>query len=142
MGTNRSKAAWPPALAVLLLAGCPTVDLGDTPSEIGKCNPAGGVDYFTDVIWPQYVRPDNTTNGCTKAGGCHNEAGGNGLSFQTQGTIDFNFNYRQAQQYLKCGQPMTSEFLTAPLAGIDAHGGMDIFQPGDPEVQLFLDWFM
>jgi hypothetical protein len=126
---------------VLVLAGCPTVDLGDTPSEIGTCNPAGGRDYFTYVIWPQYVRQDNMLTGCTRANGCHNETGGNGLSFQTGATIDLNFNYRQAQQYLKCGQPMASEFLTAPLAGIDAHDGGDIFQPDDPEVQLFLDWF-
>jgi hypothetical protein len=141
MGTYRSSAAWPTALAALLLAGCPTVDLGDTPSDIGLCNPPGGVAYFTDVIWPEFIRPTNATQGCTKTGGCHNEAGGNGLSFRTQ-PVDNAFNYRQAQLYLNCGQPMSSELLTRPLAGIDAHGGMDIYNPGDPQVQLFLDWFM
>ena len=141
MGTNRSWTVGPAALAALMLAGCPTVDLGDTPSDIGKCNPAGGIDYFTDVIWPQYVRPTDASQGCTKTGQCHNEGGGNGLSFRTQ-PVDDAFNYRQAQQFLNCGQPMSSEFLTRPLSGIDAHGGMDIYNPGDPQVQLFLDWFM
>jgi hypothetical protein len=32
--------------------------------------------------------------------------------------------------------------LTKPLAGIDQHGGGDIFSSAsDPAVQIFLDWF-
>jgi hypothetical protein len=36
---------------------------------------------------------------------------------------------------------MASEMLTRPLAGIDGHGGGDIFQPGSPEEATFLAWF-
>lgn len=142
MGTHRSQTAGRAVLAatVLLLAGCPTVDLGDTPTDIGLCNPVGGVDYFRDQIWPNYIQPTNTTRGCTKSGGCHNEAGGNALNFRTQ-PVDDAFNYRQTQIYLNCGQPMMSELLTRPLAGIDAHGGGDLIPTGDPSVQIFLDWF-
>ena len=123
------------------LAGCPTVDLGDTPTDIGLCNPAGGLDYFTDVIWPNFVRPNDPAIGCTRAGGCHNEAGGNGLSFRTQPAPDFPFNYRQAQLFLNCGTPGASLLLTKPQSGTEPHGGGDLFGAGDPAVQQFLDWF-
>lgn len=129
------------SLATLVLAGCPTVDLGDTPTDIGLCNPAGGLDYFTDVIWPNVVRPSNGATGCTRTGGCHNEAGGNGLSFKTQPAPDFPFNFRQAQLFLNCGTPSASLFLTKPLSGTEPHSGGDIFQPNDPAIQQFLDWF-
>lgn len=139
MGSHRSwTVAW--GAALLLMTGCPTVDLGDTPSDIGLCNPPGGLDYFRDEIWPNFVRPTDAAKACTKAGGCHNEAGGNALSFKTT-PVDFTFNYRQTQIYLNCGQPMASELLSKPLAGIDPHGGMDLFQPGDAGVMSFLGWF-
>jgi hypothetical protein len=131
------------ALLLSLLAfsaGCPTVDLGDTPSDIGLCNPAGGVEYFEAMIWPEYVKPTDTATGCTKAGGCHNEAGGNALGFRTQ-PVDNAFNYRQTQIYLNCGQPMMSDLLTNPVAGTDPHGGSDLFQPSDMRVQIFIGWF-
>jgi hypothetical protein len=52
------------ALCVLALPGCPTVDLGDTPSDIGACNPSGGVDYFISDIEPKYLKIPDPTNGC------------------------------------------------------------------------------
>ena len=126
-----------------LLAGCPTVDLGDTPTDIGLCNPPGGIDYFTDVIWPEFVRPTDGMEGCTKTGGCHNEAGGNGLSFKTQPAPDFPFNFRQAQLFLNCGTPSQSLFLAKPLSGMEPHGGGDIFMMGadDATIAKFLAWF-
>lgn len=137
-------AAWAVALCALL-AGCPTVDLGDTPTDIGLCNPPGGVEYFRDVIWPEFVRPADATKGCTRAGGCHNEAGGNALGFKTQPAPDFTFNYRQAQIFLNCGTPDASQLLTKPRAGIDAHGGGDLFVGGnaadDMAIEQFLGWF-
>lgn len=123
-----------------LLAGCPTVDLGDTPTDIGLCNPVKGLDYFETMIWPEFIKPMDTTRGCTKAGACHNEAGGNALNFRTQ-PVDFPFNFRQTQIYLNCGQPDLSALLTRPLAGVDAHGGGDLIQPGDPSVEIFRAWF-
>ena len=120
------------------LAGCPTVDLGDTPTEIGLCNPAGGLPYFQDQIWPNYVVRNNPAKSCA-AVGCH-VAGGNGLDFPAQ--IDYPASYKRAQIYLNCGTPAASLFLTKPLAGIDAHNGGDIFPDiNDPAVQIFLAWF-
>lgn len=132
---------WYLCLSVALLGGCPTVDLGDTPTDIGLCNPAGGLEYFTAVIYPSFVRPGDTATGCTKTGGCHNEAGGNGLAFRTVPAPDFPFNYRQAQLFLNCGTPSASLFLTKPLSGTEPHSGGDIFAAGNPAIQQFLDWF-
>ncbi len=137
MGNHRSSTAW--VLALVCLSGCPTVDLGDTPSGIGLCNPPGGADYFQTMIWPQFVQ--NPKKACTTATGCHGEAGAGILKFKTM-PVDYGFNYRQAQVYLNCGTPMQSELLTAPLSGTDPHGGGDIFSPSDPQVQVFIDWFM
>lgn len=143
MAHHRSRtAARGAACLVLALAagGCPTVDLGDTPEDVGLCNPRGGLAYFQDVIWPMVVRPSNTATGCTKAGGCHILGEGNLLGYKVN-PVDFPANYRATLVHLECGTPAMSAFLTKPLAGIDGHGGMDIFQPMAPEVMLFLDWF-
>ncbi|MGN6105433.1 MAG: hypothetical protein ACTHU0_10040 [Kofleriaceae bacterium] len=115
------------------------MDLGDAPEGVGLCNPGGGIEYFESEVWPSFVRPGNPM-GCTRAGGCHDLGGGNALSFTTN-PVDFAANYRQTQVYLNCGTPNASQFLTKPLAGIEAHGGMDIFQPSDPAVAVFLGWF-
>ena len=119
------------------LAGCPTVDLGDTPTEVGLCNPAGGLQYFQDQIWPNFVVRGNAADSCAKVG-CH-VSGGNGLDFPA--VVDYAAAYKRAQIYLNCGTPAASLFLTKPLAGIDQHGGGDVFASGDPAVQIFLDWF-
>ena len=128
-------------VAVALLGGCPTVDLGDTPTDINLCNPAGGVAYFTATIYPRYLAADDTVNGCTRSTGCHNEGGGNALSFRIGARRDDAFNFRQAQVFLNCGTPEMSTLLTRPLGSIDPHGGGDIYTMSDPEVQIFLDWF-
>jgi len=123
---------------IALLAGCPTVDLGDTPTEIGLCNPAGGVQYFQDQIWPSFVVRTDPTQSCAK-GGCH-VAGGNGLDFPMP--VDYSAAYKRTQIYLNCGTPESSLMLTKPLAGIDPHGGGDIFpNSSDAAVQIFLAWF-
>ena len=125
-------------VALTALAGCPTVDLGDTPTEIGLCNPAGGVAYFQSQIWPNFIVRAPATTSCA-AVGCH-VGGGNGLEFPMQ--IDYPTAYKRTQIYLNCGTPESSLFLTKPLAGIDPHSGGDLFANiNDPAVQIFLAWF-
>jgi hypothetical protein len=127
---------------MLALAGCPTVDLGDTPPDITLCNPAGGIEYFASEIYPRFLKAEDTQAGCTQNLGCHNEGGGNALAFRIGVRRDDVFNYRQAQLFLDCGTPERSLLLTKPLAGIDAHGGGDIYSSAsDAEVQAFLAWF-
>jgi hypothetical protein len=125
------------ACLVLGVPGCPTVDLGDTPSEIGACNPAKGIDYFTSEIEPKYLKLTDT-NGCARGTNCHDHS--NGVPLDRTPGMDVA-NYRACQLALNCGNPKSSRLLTLPLAGIDGHGGGDIYQPGSPEVAIFLAWF-
>lgn len=130
---------WAFLACAVALCGCPTVDLGDTPPDIGACNPAGGVAYFTDVVEPMYLKIADTANGCARSSMCH--AGAHGLTLTTN-PVDDLANFRVTQQYLNCGQPMASELLTKPLKGVDFHTGGDLFQDtSDPAVQAFLGWF-
>jgi hypothetical protein len=125
-----------------LLAGCPTVDLGDTPEDVGLCNPAQGEAYFESMIWPVYLNGPGKAQ-CTTAG-CHDPSGQSALRFEVATPIDYADNYKATQIYLSCSDPATSELLTKPLAGTVAHGGGDIFPNTTPPVQpvqVFLDWF-
>jgi len=131
---------WALACCVLLLCGCPTVDLGDDPPDIGLCNPAGGMPYFETEIVPKFLNLADQTNGCGRDGGCHNRA--HGLAFDlTPANLASTANYRVALQYLNCGSPRQSSLLTKPLAGEDGHGGGDLIQNGSTEMTTFLMWF-
>ena len=134
-----NRGRWATAIAAIaLFAGCPTVDLGDTPTDLGLCNPTGGLDYFQTQIWPNYVIRNSDATSCATLG-CH-ISGGNGLDFPDP--VDYPTAYRRTQIYLNCGSPEASQFLTKPLAGVDPHGGGDIFPDlSDPAVQVFLNWF-
>jgi hypothetical protein len=131
---------WAFACCVLLLSGCPTVDLGDDPPDIGLCNPAKGQQYFADEIVPKYLKLADATNGCGRDGGCHNRAHGMALDL-TPANLTSAANYRVTLQYLNCGQPRQSPLLTKPLAGEDGHGGGDLIQNGSTEMMTFLSWF-
>jgi len=123
-----------------VLAGCPTVDLGDTPPDIGLCNPVRGEAYFESDIWPKYLNPTDVTKQCTKVG-CHDQRGQSALRFKTD-PIDLPANYKASLIYLNCGTPEVSQLLVKPLAGVEPHGGGDLFPADtDPAVQDFLAWF-
>ena len=126
---------WTPLVASL--AGCPTVDLGTTPEDVGLCNPAMGEAYFESQIWPNYI--NNTTKPCVTSG-CHDPAGQSALRFTIATPVDYTTNYKATQIYLSCSDPSSSEMLTKPTGG-EAHGGGVIFTSGDPNITLFLNWF-
>lgn len=121
------------------LAGCPTVDLGDTPAEIAACNPAKGIDYFRSDIQPKFFKLTDPA-GCGRNSACHDQA--HGLTLDRSTPIDDTANYRVTQGYLNCGSPTASPLLTKPLAGVEGHGGGDLFPSlSDPAVVTFLQWF-
>lgn len=144
MGHRRSQAvlcvAWA-ALPALALAGCPSVDLGDSPPDIGLCNPAKGEAFFESDVWPKYLNDTAApTKQCTK-GGCHNQTGVSALRFTTD-PVDLPANYKASLVDLNCGDPAASLLLVKPLAGTEPHGGGDIYPDvSDPAVVTFLDWF-
>ena len=135
MSSHRAFAA----CCVLALAGCPVVDLGDTPPGIGKCTPKKGLAFFESDVWPTYLAPTDQNKSCVKSSSCHGN--GHAPSFDPMAT-DLTGNYHVALTEVNCGNPMASRLLTRPLAGVDGHGGGDIFQTvDDPAVKVFLDWF-
>ena len=126
------------AYCVVLLCGCPTVDLGDDPPDIGLCNPAQGMTYFQMEIVPKYLKLGNA-QGCGRDSMCHNRAHGLALDVNNPTSVT---NYRVTLQYLNCGQPRQSQLLTKPLAGEDGHGGGDLVTNGSAEMMTFLMWFL
>ena len=96
--------------------------------------------YFETMIWPTYLNGAGSKQ-CTKSA-CHDPSGQSALRFELAMPIDYQTNYKATQIYLNCGDAGRSELLTKPLAGIDPHGGGDIFpDQNDPAVQVVLDWF-
>jgi hypothetical protein len=130
-------------IALAMLTGCPTVDLGDTPEDINLCNPAGGIDYFRDVIYPMYLKAETPADAksCARTGNCHQSGGGTPFNLVTGASRDDNVNFKAAQQFLNCGTVEDSTLLTRPLKERDSHGGDALFDEASPEHQMFLDWF-
>lgn len=146
-GSGRSGRALPRALvagvllaaALLPVAACPTVDLGDNPPDPGVCRPPR--DYFDSTIWPQYLAPADEARSCVKAG-CHGDVRGvSALRLDSTDPIDLARNYSVATRFLNCGTPEASPLYTKPLRGLEAHGGGDIFNDVDGQAAAFRMWF-
>ncbi|HVV84748.1 MAG TPA: hypothetical protein VHE35_16900 [Kofleriaceae bacterium] len=121
------------------LAGCPTVDLGDTPPDPGVCRPDRS--YFDSTIWPMYLAPSDEAHSCVK-GGCHgDDRGVSALRLDTTEPIDLARNYDVATRFLNCGTPEASLLYTKPLRGLENHGGGDIFTATDAQADVFRMWF-
>lgn len=140
--TALARAAATLAVAVALtgLAACPTIDLGEDPSNPAVCRP--DPQYFREVIWPQYLAPADTSKSCVNATGCHSQSTGrSALRLDASMSPDLDRNYQIAIRFLNCGTPSASPLLTKPLAGQDSHGGGDVFTSSDPAVATFEGWF-
>jgi hypothetical protein len=123
-------------------AGCPTVDLGEDLVEPGVCRP--DPTYFRDNVWPEYLSPPDTTKSCVANSGCHAaDNGRSALRLETDpDDAALMRNYDIVVRFVNCGSPDDSELLTKPLAGVNSHGGGDIFaNTSDPAVMTFEDWF-
>jgi hypothetical protein len=130
-----------PAVA-LALVGCPTVDLGDNPPDPGVCRPDRA--YFDAELWPRFLAPAEEARSCVRAG-CHGDVRGvSALRLDSTEPIDLARNYQVSTRFLNCGTPGASPLYTKPLAGLEGHGGGDIFpdtDPPDPQAAVFLMWF-
>lgn len=128
-------------VALLTLSGCPTVDLGDTPPDIGQCRPDR--QYYIDVIWPNYLAPATPARSCVGMAGCHEQQSGrSALRLSVAQPVDHDRNYQVVTRFLNCSTPLSSELLTKPLAGMEPHQGGDIFPSlMDASVVEFQNWF-
>lgn len=135
-----------PLALVALLAGCPTVDLGDVPPDPGQCRPDRA--YFRDVIWPELLAPADPMRSCVDAAGCHRRDDGRSalrLTVPADGQldqVDYDRNYDAVVPFLNCGAPESSSLLTKPLSGIDSHAGGDLFDPNSEPDTRFQMWFL
>jgi hypothetical protein len=145
-------AAVPAALAaalgvasMLLLAACPTVDLGDVPPDPNVCRPDRT--FYETRIWPEYLAPADMAKSCVGQAGCHNAANGrSALRLDSSDPPDHARNYSAVTRFLNCNTPEASGLLTKPLSTEDPHGGGDIFTPGnavdDQAIAVFQEWFL
>ena len=130
-------------LALVGLAGCPTVDLGQDLVEPGVCHP--DPTYFSQHIWPEYLQGNgDNAKSCTGQAGCHAaDTGRSALRLETNPDMAaMQRNYDVVIRFLNCSSPEASPLLTKPLANVDSHGGGDIFpNTMDPAVITFDNWF-
>ena len=139
-----SVVAIPSAVCVLVaLAGCPTVDLGDSPVVPGSCRPDPA--YYEETIWPQMIAPGAAAQSCVSEAGCHQRSNGRSalrlITGEPLAASDHRANYDVVTRFLNCGSPEASSLLTKPLSGVDPHGGGDLFAPGSAQEMVFLQWF-
>lgn len=135
-------SAAPAALVttLVLLSGCPTVDLGEMPVSPGACRPDPV--FFEEFIWPGLIDTGDIATSCVGEGGCHQlENGRSAYRVSVAEPIDYDTNYNVTIRFLNCGTPSASALLTKPLSGVDSHGGGDLLMPGSESELLFLDWF-
>jgi hypothetical protein len=129
--------------AAFALAACPTVELGEQPPAPGACRPDPA--YYRDVIWPEVIAPAATERSCVGEAGCHQRSTGRSalrlISDEPLTLADHNSNYDVVTRFLNCGTPEASSLLTKPLAGVDPHGGGDVWSAGSTEETTFLQWF-
>ena len=117
-----------PLALLLLLAGCPTVDLGDTPVAPPLCRPS--VDELRDTIWAAAVDPPgDPSKSCVAAAGCHAQATGrSALRLVAAPTaLDWETNLDEIAQFLDCASPSNSLFIQKPEAGVEPHLGGDLW---------------
>jgi len=130
------------AAVTLVMAGCPTVDLGEEPVAPGACRPDPA--YFESVIWPEFIEANSEpARSCIAASGCHDSEnnGRSSLRFQTRAPLNFQLNYDIMTRFLNCATPEASTALTKPESGVAPHGGGDLFDSTNAAHTTFLDWF-
>ena len=124
----------------IFLTGCPTVDLGDQPPDVGQCRP--DKTYFEEVIWPKYIAPADPARSCVGKSGCHATDTGRSALRLSVNPANLDNNYQVVTRFVNCQSPLASTLLTKPLAGQVTHLGGDIFvNSADPAVVDFEGWF-
>jgi hypothetical protein len=117
----------------VFLAGCPTVDLGDTPVQPPLCRP--NLQKFREPggIWDTAVAPASEAASCVSRGGCHAQATGRSalrLIVRPRDQMtdsDWSTNLDVVARFLNCSTPSDSLFITKPLSGLDPHLGGDLW---------------
>jgi hypothetical protein len=129
-------AAAPLLLLGAGLAGCPTVDVGDTPVAPPLCRPSLEAFRAPGGIWDVAIDPPDPARSCIVAEGCHSQATGrSGLRLIAKSRdlftdVEWSLNLDVVSRYLNCSTPSDSTFITKPEAGTDPHLGGDLWTCG------------
>ncbi len=118
------------ALVWLLVAGCPTVDLGETPVQPPLCRPS--LERFREPggIWDTAINPPDVAVSCVGRDACHSQSTGrSALRLITPPITDTDWttNLDVVARFLNCSTPSASLFITKPEAGVDPHLGGDLW---------------
>jgi hypothetical protein len=138
------RRAW---LLVVALAGCPTVDLGDTPVQPPLCRPNLETFKAPGGIWETAINPADTNMSCVAREGCHAQATGRSalrLIYPPATDTDWTTNLDVVARFLNCSTPSDSLFITKPEGGKEGHLGGDIW-PSCPTgdctpIKEIVDW--
>jgi len=117
-------------LVLLVLAGCPTIDLGDTPVTPPLCRPSLDELKKPGGIWDLAVNPPDASKSCVAMSGCHAQATGRSalrLIPTPMTDADWEQNLDEIAQFLDCATPSASLFVTKPEAGVEAHLGGELW---------------
>jgi hypothetical protein len=129
--------------ALLLAAGCETVDLGTPPADVNACRPSQ--QYFLDTIWPMVLDVDYGGKRCNDSG-CHDRTAGRPLTLVDPLVpaalplpMDWANNYRSTTEQMNCANVAASSLILFPT-GQRPHGGETLFAPDSNEVTLIKAW--
>jgi hypothetical protein len=120
-------------LVLLALAGCPTVDLGDTPVQPPLCRPSLTEFSKPGGIWDVAIDPPDPSKSCVAMEGCHAQATGRSAlrliakPRPEMTDADFAVDLDVVARFLDCATPSSSAFVTKPEAGTDPHLGGDLW---------------
>lgn len=123
----------PLLVLLLVLAGCPTVDVGDSPVTPGACRPDPGRFREPGGIWDVAIAPADSSKSCLGEAGCHAQATGRSalrLIAKARDQLtdgEWRQNYDVVTRFLNCSTPDASPFITKPRADVDPHGGGDLW---------------
>jgi hypothetical protein len=129
--------------ALLLAAGCDTVDLGTPPADVNACRPSQ--QYFIDTIWPMVLDVDYGGKRCNDSG-CHDRTSGRPLTLVNPVVpgalplpMDWANNYRSTTEQMNCANVESSPLIMFPT-GQRVHGGKTLFASDSNEVTLIKAW--
>ncbi len=112
--------------------GC-TINLGETTPVPPECLPSLATFMAQGGIWDTAIDPPDQTKSCVAMTGCHAQATGRSalrLIYKPRDQFtadDWQANFDEVAQFLNCGTPEASEFITKPEAGVDPHLGGDLW---------------
>jgi hypothetical protein len=131
-------------LAVMIVAGCNTVDVGPPLADVNACRPSPS--FFVEQIWPNFLTKSyDGPKHCGDAS-CHDAGSGRQLVLTaptSMGTVplpaDWAAVYKSVTEQLLCTNVESSPLLTRP-DGRQTHGGGKLIDPQGAEATLVKMW--